>query len=457
MTTRRFALRISLALIGCATACHRPVSAPPAPVGPSNVVVVLVDTLRADHMSTYGYVRQTTPFIDRMAETGIVFERARSQASCTFPSVNSIFTSRYPGPFLRQGPGEMGIPEHMPTIAEILRDAGYSTAAVSASHIVRATPSDYNPNGGFDRGFETFVEGCVWLHGSCLNNKVFDQLDGIEEPFFLYIHYMEPHSPYQPPERFRRRFALDYDGFEFIREGDPNPIAEMLYGDGPRVEIGERDLQHLVDLYDDEILTFDGVFKRLVARLDEQGLLDRTLLVLASDHGEEFLEHGHMMHCRGIWSTLSHVPLILWLPGTVEGRRVGAAVENLDIVPTILDYLGIPADGHGFEGESLRPLIEGRESRERYAFADQGKYRSVDDGRFHLIFDGAEKTATLFETGNDPLEQHDLFAPNHPAAVALTAALNDWLAATGQALRFDEALAAARAKEEELRALGYLQ
>lgn len=281
MMTRRFAVPCLLALVVGATACHRPVSAPPTPARPSNVVVVLVDTLRADHMSTFGYERTTTPFIDRMAASGIVFERARAQASCTFPSVNSIFTSRYPGPFLRQGPGEMGIPEHLPTIAEILRDAGYSTAAVSASHIVRATPSDYNPNGGFDRGFDTFIEGCVWLHGSCLNNKVFEQLDGIEEPFFLYIHYMEPHSPYQPPERFRRRFALDYDGFE--------------------------------------------------------------------------------------------------------------------------------------------------------------------------------KSAVLFETAADPLEQHDLFAPDHPALAPLTAALDRWLSATGQALRFEDALAAARAKEEELRALGYLQ
>ncbi|HSO24988.1 MAG TPA: sulfatase-like hydrolase/transferase, partial [Chondromyces sp.] len=189
----------------------------------------------------------------------------------------------------------------------------------------------------------------------------------------------------------------------------------------------------------------------------EQGLLDRTLLVLASDHGEEFLEHGHMMHCRGIWSTLSHVPLIFWLPGAVDGRRVSAAVENLDIVPTILDYLGIPTDGYGFEGESLRPLAEGREATGRYAFADQGRYRSVDDGRFHLIYDGVEKSAVLFETAADPLEQHDLFAPDHPALAPLTAALDRWLSATGQALRFEDAFAAARAKEEELRALGYLQ
>ena len=453
--------RLSLLLVGTilgwSVACQRPAPGPPTGSYPENVVVVLVDALRADHMSTFGYRRRTTPFIDRMAAGGVVFEHARSQASCTFPSVNSIFTSRYPGPFLRQAEGQMGIPETMPAIAGILQSSGFHTTAVSASLIVRATPTDYNPNGGFGRGFDTFVERCAWRHGDCVNNKVFRQLDTIEEPFFLYIHYLEPHANYQPPENYPLHFAQPYEGYDFIRDGDPNPIAKMLYDGGPTIDLSDGDIQHLVDLYDDEIRAFDGIFKRLIDRLRDQGLLERTLIVLASDHGEEFLEHGHITHCRGIWSTLSHVPLIFWVPGVEAGSRVQGAVENIDIVPTVLDYLGIPADGFGFQGKSLRPLIEGRDAWQRFAFADQGKYRSVDDGRFHLIFDGADKTATLFDIAVDPLEQHDLYAPDHPAVAPLTKALNDWLAANGQALKFDEALAAARAKEEELRSLGFLQ
>lgn len=446
-----------LALVLAVVGCRAGTDPTPTSETPRNVLFVMVDTLRADHMSTYGYQRPTTPFIDRFARDAVVFERARAQASCTFPSVNSIMTSRYPGVFMRQAEGEFGIPAEYPAIAEILDARGFHTVAVSASSIVRATPSEYNPNGGFDRGFDTFVEGCVRRPGTCLSRRVERQLDDLEEPFFLYVHYMDPHAPYQPPQRYTKRFAGDYEGYDFIREGDPNPIGRMLYADGPEYEIGEREIGHLMDLYDEEISYFDGVFRRLLATLVERGLLDRTLIVLASDHGEEFLEHGHIKHCRGLWDTVTHVPLILRIPGLRDGRRIDAAVGNIDLVPTILDYLGIENDGFGFEGTSLRALIEGREVVRRFAFSEVGRYRGVDDGRFHLVFDGADGRLTLFDVRNDPLEQQDLFEPSHAAVAPLSKALNQWLEASGQRLRIDESVAGARAKEEELRALGYLE
>jgi arylsulfatase A-like enzyme len=366
-------------------------------------------------------------------------------------------TSRYPRIFARQGKGQFGIPEEYPAIAEILDAHGFHTVAVSASHIVRATPSDYNPNGGFDRGFDTFVEGCLWRHGACLSGRVERQLDSLEEPFFLYIHYMEPHAPYKPPARYQKQFTGEYDGFDFIRNGNPDPIGKMLYANGPDYEIGDRDISHLFDLYDDEIRYFDGVFRRLLEQLEARGLLERTLIVLASDHGEEFLEHGHIKHCRGLWDTVTHVPLILDIPGLEQGQRVEAAVGNIDIVPTILDYLDIEAGGFGFEGSSLRPLIEGRVSDRRFAFADVGRYRGVDDGRFHLIFDGVENRLTLFDIRNDPLEQRDLFNPSHPELGPLKNSLDRWLEDTGQWMRIKESAIAAKAKEDELRALGYLE
>jgi len=156
----------SLALALIAFGCRANQTAVPEPEPPENILIVMVDTLRADHMSLYGYERPTTPFIDKFAADAVVFEHARSQANCTFPSVNSLLTSRYPGIFIRQEEGQLGIPEDTPSIAEILKAQGYHTTAVSASHIVRATPTQYNPNGGFDRGFDTFVEGCVWRHGA---------------------------------------------------------------------------------------------------------------------------------------------------------------------------------------------------------------------------------------------------------------------------------------------------
>jgi arylsulfatase A-like enzyme len=424
---------------------------------PVNIVIVMVDTLRADHMSAYGYARQTTPFIAKFASQGFVFEHARSQASCTFPSVNSLLTSRNPAIFTRQEADQLGIPDAYPSIAEMLKEHGYNTVAVTASPIVRATPSKYNPNGGFDRGFDTFMEDPLWRPGGGVNRAIIEELDEVKEPFFLYAHYMDPHGPYRPPERYTRRFAGGYEGHPFIDRGNPVPIGKMLYAGGPHYEITDRDIQHLVDLYDDEIRYFDGVFRRLMRYLEARDLLDRTLIIISSDHGEEFLEHGHIKHCRGVWDTVTRVPLIFRFPGIQGGQRFSNAVQNLDIVPTILDYLEIDPEGLDLEGTSLLPLFEGKEPSREFAFADQREYRSADDGRFHLVFNGNDGTATLFDLTSDPGEQFDLFRPDHPEALRLSEALNGWLTDTGQLLRFDEELAAARAKEEELRALGYLE
>ena len=422
-----------------------------------NVVIVMVDTLRADHMSLYGYARETTPFITRFASQGFVFEHARSQASCTFPSVNSLLTSRNPAIFTRQEVDHLGIPENYPAIAEILKEHGYRTIAVSASPIVRATPSDFNPIGGFDRGFDTFVEDTLWRPGGQVNRAIIRELDTVEEPFFLYAHYMEPHGPYRPPERYTKRFAGEYDGHHFIKRGNPVPIGRMMYDNGPHYDITDHDIQHLVDLYDDEIRYFDGVFRRLIKNLKDRNLLENTLIIISSDHGEEFLEHGQIKHCRGVWDTVTRVPLILRFPRVEGGQRFGAAVQNLDIVPTVLDYLEIDTESLDFEGASLLPILEGREPEKIFAFADQLEYRSADDGRFHLIFNGEASTANLYDLRSDPGEQLDLFRPDHPEAIRLSNALNGWLTDTGQLMRFDEELAAARAKEEELRALGYLE
>jgi arylsulfatase A-like enzyme len=445
------AMLIALPLFSCRQASHWPRPRP------TNVVIVMVDTLRADHMSAYGYARDTTPFIRQFSSQGFVFEHARSQASCTFPSVNSLLTSRNPAIFTRQKPEDFTIPEDYPAIAEILQEGGYSTIAVSASPIVRASPSDFNPIGGFDRGFDTFIEDVLWSPGGKVNRAIAQQLDTVEEPFFLYAHYMEPHGPYRPPERYTKHFAGEYEGHIFIKRGNPVPIGRMLYSNGPHYDITDRDIQHLVDLYDDEIRYFDGVFRRLIKNLDDRGLLDRTLIVISSDHGEMFLEHGHIKHCRGVWDTVTRVPLIFRFPGIEGGKRFDNAVQNLDIVPTILDYLDVDTEAYDFEGTSLLPVLEGKEPERHFAFADQLEYRSADDGRFHLIFNGEDGTATLFDLCEDPAEQLDLFRPDHPEAIRLSEALNGWLTDTGQLMRFDEELAAARAKEAELRALGYLE
>jgi len=454
-TKHPLGLIATVAVVAC-TGCGQ---APPSETAtPPNVIIVLVDTLRADHMSLYGYERETTPFIDQLAEESAVFEHARAQAGCTFPSVNSMLTSRYAFDFLDQGEGLLGIPEKYPSIAEVLKSRGYHTIAVSASSIVRKTPTDVNPNGGFDRGFDVFDEECLWRGAECVNQRTLDHLASVDGPFFLYLHYMDPHDPYAPPLSHSKRFAGEYDGDDpFIAAGDPNQISEMLYVEGVEIEIGENDIRHLTDLYDEEIRYFDDRFERLIGTLRRGGLLDRSLLILTADHGEEFLEHGHVKHCRGVWDTLTRVPLLFRFPDLKGGRFIRSAVQIVDVVPTLLDYLGIEPGSLDLEGTSLRPLLEGDGPTEIYAFADQSKYRSADDGRWQLILDGTDSSATLFDLHSDPLEQHDLFTGSHPEVGRLSDALNAWLEDTGQYVNFDATLAASKAKEEELRALGYLQ
>jgi len=459
MNVRNSGLRMLLpisaiiALLGC----HRPPQPEATGTEARNVIIILVDTLRADHMSLYGYQRPTTPFIDHLATESVVFERTRSQAACTFPSVNSLLTSRYAFDFYRQGSGEMGIPGQYPSLAEILRGKGYRTVAVSASPIVRATGSKENPGGGFGGGFDVFDEACLWNNAECVNKRALKLVRDLEEPFLLYLHYMDPHSHYATPRTYTKKFAGPYDGHDFIAAGEITPIENMLFADGPEFEITDRDIQHLVDLYDDEIRYFDGQLQELIEPWRDRGLLDRSLVVITSDHGEEFLEHNQVGHCRGVWDTLTRVPLIMRFPRIEDGRRIDAPVQLVDVVPTLLDELDFEVQGFTAEGVSLTELIEGRPPDRQYAYTDQGRYRATDDGRWQIILDGAESTATLFNLPLDPLAQRDLFSGSHPEVERLRTALDRWLRETGQSVNFDAALAAGKAKEEELRALGYLQ
>jgi arylsulfatase A-like enzyme len=452
------ALLASLALASCAPRADE------KPARPRNVIFILVDTLRADHLGAYGYPRKTSRNVDAFARRSIFFRDARSQAPCTFPSVNSILTSRYPAAFLGQPGQAMGIPERIPSLAEILRLRGYRTVAVSSSAVVRNTPSQHNPSAGYGRGFEVFQEQCVWKSAACVNRQTLGYLQrsggeeraGDERPLFLYLHYIDPHGPYNPPHAYPRRFATAEPGKPFIRNGNPNPIGDMLYKGAPDPGVTPADLQHLIDLYDDEISYLDSQLARLFRTLKKEGWLDDSIVVFAADHGEEFLEHGHIKHCRTVFDSSVRVPLFFHIPG-VEARSLDQPVQNLDIVPTLLDYLGVPATGLTLEGESLRPLIEAGTAGDPHQYSLSGPYRSVADGRFKLIQDLAGGTFWLFDLQKDPGEKQDVLAAERRSFHRLRDALGGWLAQTEGQGRADESLRKAREAEEKLRSLGYLE
>lgn len=425
-----------------------------------NVLLVVVDTLRADRLSLYGYQRPTTPNLEAFAREAVVFDNARSQAGCTFPSMNSLLTSRHAAVFLEPG-NTMGIPETMRSLPEILRERGYSTAAVSASSIVRHTPSRMNPTGGFGRGFQVFDEACNRKHASCLNEKALGILPSLPQPWFLYLHYLEPHAPYQPPPSHPRRIApapavAKQRGVNaWARKGDVFPVTRRLYDGQTQYEITPRNLSHLSDLYDEEIAYFDQQFAQLVDSLRKRDLLDNTVIVLAADHGEELYDHNHFGHCRDLaYDTVMKTPLLLWIPG-VEPARRRALAENLDIVPTLFDYMGI-SESQAFDGKSLRPVIEKDQPVRRLSFGLQGVRRIVSDGNHKLTYDLATGHSQLFDLRIDPTEKTDLSSQRPDETRRLQAALLRWLeshegpAASGESKRRAEEL------EKKLRALGYL-
>lgn len=419
-----------------------------------NVVFILVDTLRADHLGLYGYPRPTSPTLDAVGREAVVLTDARSQAGCTFPSVNSILTAQPPARFLGQPDGAIGIPEGIATLPEILRAHGWATAAVSASAVVRKRPSASNLHGGFGRGFGLFSEDCVWKSAVCVNERAFAALDTLPRPFFLYLHYLEPHAPYAPPRFHRRRFARGWPEKRFIRRGDPNPIGRAIYAGAPDPQVTPADLRHLIDLYDEEIAFFDSQLALLLAALRERGLLDETVVVLASDHGEEFLEHGHIKHCRTVYEASIKVPLVLRVPG-VAPARLALGAENQDIVPTLLDFLGVAPTELGFAGTSLRPGIESARRVREHQFSAQGAYRTAVGRRHKLVQDLASRRAWLFDLAADPGERRDLLAAERRASAPLSAALRAWMDATeaGGA----GSLALAEEAERRLRAVGYIE
>jgi arylsulfatase A-like enzyme len=439
------------------------------------LVFILVDTTRADFLSSYGFDERVTPHLDEFADSSIVFENVTSQSNCTFPSVNSLFTSRYPWPFLdREDPDFLGIPKSTPSFAEILQQQGYRTAAISASPIVRSRPGSLPRAGGFERGFDDFDDRCEWKNARCIVDTAIARLDQHRRPIALYLHFIDPHDPYSPPPDFEKRFAGEYEGLAYVEEGDPRPIERQVYkvdkDDTHRPKryefvgrpdgIESADIEHLENLYADEIAYFDSQLGRLFEYLRQRGLFDRSLIVVASDHGEDFLEHGHIRHCRSLFRTQTWTPLLVRFPtGGPHGRRQ-ALVQNIDIVPTIFDYLDVQSGEVGFEGQSLRGVIEADGLGNPYAFSAMGALRAVRNERFRLIVersdrpDEPDRSIQLFDLESDPGEEYDLLEEHPEVAAELSQVLDVWEAQTRGAMQNRTANSEL---EDRLRALGYLE
>lgn len=432
-------LALAAALLG---GCRRGASPVPdeAP-GPQRIILISLDTMRPDHLGTYGYDRPTSPAIDRFAASGVVFEDAVAQASATLSSHASILTSRIPRHHGASFSNRHGLGADVPTLAGLLQEAGYRTVAFTGG-------GQMDRRFGLDRGFQEYRETEL--------NQNFRETAGLgiqwlranrEERVFLFLHTYEPHHPY---------VARGLPGFESDYDGPLPPIisVEILkeINSGSRA-IDERDLRHIVNAYDTDLRSTDDGFGRLHRFLRRQGFLEDALIVLTSDHGEEFGEHGTVgWHGHTLYEELLRVPLIVKLPGNAHaGTRVSSSVRSLDIAPTILDLAGVPIPGT-FQGVSLRTLLSsGSSSGDLPALSElDARPPSVSYRRRPWKLDGGR----LFNLEADPLEGQDVATAETGRVEELRQAVERWWGLLPPPSADDVELE--NSTLEQLRALGYI-
>lgn len=395
-------------------ACSSPPSAPVAHAPAArNLLLITIDTMRADHVGAYGYAMARTPNLDRLAREGVRFDRAYAPAPITLTSHASLLTGLYPPGHGARDNG-MAMRDAVPTLATTLRGRGFATAA-----IVAAFPLD--KRFGLARGFDVYSDRMPRGSDGRLANErparvVIDEAlawlsktrnDGGAKPFFLWVHLFEPHAPYGDPVRDRGRSPLDR--------------------------------------YDDEIATADREAGRLVASLGPD--LDSTLVVAASDHGEAFGEHGETGHSLFVYDTTLRVALLMRGPGVPAARVVAGPVGLVDVAPTVLALLGLPCGaraqvcGSLVDGIDLRPALEGKALPARQLYAESfaplldfgwSALRALRDGRWKAI---AAPRPELYDVEADAGETNDLTVSagaNHPEASPFAPPLRDLLARIGR-------------------------
>jgi len=442
---------VSIAASCWAIACVQTTSPELSPRRP-NVVVYLIDALRPDRLGAYGHEASVSPRIDSFALDATLFESAWAQSSWTKASVGSIFTGVWP-PVHGANRRQDVLPDTAETLAERLRAKGYWTAALSAN------PNIVEPF-GFAQGFDSFQ---YFDRGRKRSAVAHDALEGVLDqaagrPFFLYLHTVDPHTPYAPPSPFRERYVRG--DIEDPALGRNQTLFDLEAG---RVEATAQLTADLEALYAGEIASNDHSFGLLLDTLSRRGLAGETVVVLVSDHGEEFGDHGRWTHGKQLYVESLAIPLIIRLPGVAGGRRVEAPVQQIDLVPTLLDYLRVDRPD-GLEGLSLLPLMTGESMSlsERALFSylhlSGPPGASVVHGDWKLIErypNGKPVRRWLFNLRRDPGEAENLADVHGEIAQRLSLRLAGRLErdTEGQpeTLRIDETL------RQELEALGYLQ
>jgi len=420
--------------VGCVVAAVLATTSCSPPLRPRerSVIVVTLDTTRADRIGAFGGTAVPTPHLDRIAREGTLFENASSVVPLTLPSHATLFTGRYPASHGARHNGFYRVRDAELTLAETLKAAGFSTAAFLGAYVL-------NRGFGLEQGFDLYVDfkdpgdrdptdllNEAHRTADEVNARVFEWLeDPPQGRFFLWIHYFDPHMPYAPPEGAGRE----------------------LHGSG----------------YDREISYLDACFGDLVERLESSGLLERSILVVVGDHGESLGEHREGTHGVFLYEAAMHVPWMMRAPGLLpQGKRISGPVSTVDLAPTILDLLALPALPDA-QGVSLVPRIEGRDGdRDEVVFGESympriefgwSELRMARDARFKYIQAPREE---LYDLVDDPHEQRNLVSVEVERARAMAAAVERWVEATTDENTAGAERGLSPEELERLRGLGYL-
>jgi arylsulfatase len=408
----------------------------------TNVILITFDALRADHLGSYGYLLPTSPYLDAFSKNSLVFQNCIAQSASTVPALAALFTSRYP--FLDGAVTEdYALGGHFLTLADFLKEHGYYTMAILGHEYVKK-------KFGFSRGFNAYDDHFEkWRNADDIVRIVETSLrkNKISQKFFLWIHIREPHSPYDPPERFKMFNFPPLVGLQDETQ------EYTIYGRKERLtrqRIGE-----FISLYDGNIRFADEALGRILAHLEREGFLRDAVVVLTADHGESLGEHNIFDH-NNLFYKILQVPLLIKMPKGKKGL-VRDPVCAIDIFPTILDILGYREDISklNLRGRSLLRNKAGSSVQ----FSEYPQVYSIIKDGWRFWVDLSEKKERLFNILMDPLEMRDQWNAYEDKARSLSKDLQDILAAAGNtATASVSKMVILNNKDlENLRSLGYLQ
>jgi arylsulfatase A-like enzyme len=393
---------------------------------PVPVILYLVDTLRADHLGCYGYERDTSPALDALAADGVRFESCQATSSWTKPASASVLTGLLPSQH-----GAVHKVSALPTqhllAAEAFQAAGYRTGAFGANGFIFGTEQ------GFSRGFDVFKSGGAILGGDSEHMDVRSDvlvdaaLDWVreapDEPFFLYVHAIDPHDPYVPTEPFQDRFTTAIPGLD-----QATTVAHLVQ----RSDLGQAELNRTIGLYDAEIAFADQELGKLLTGLKDLGLYDEALVVFVADHGEEFRDHGGFGHNPMMYQEVVRVPLVVKFPDSFEQPALRGAVHNqrvsqVDVLPTLMDAVGLELDesdskklaGDSLLAKVLDPILDPLDVITISEADVSGTYtKSITQGDWKYIRTWTPfEDERLYDLAKDPMELRDL-APAAPSKLA---------------------------------------